>query len=936
MEDLPKQYHPDVVEEKWSYFWEKHGIFHADPLSDKPPYCIVLPPPNITGILHMGHALVDSLQDMIIRWKRMCGFEALWVPGTDHAGISTQTVVERYLMATEGKRRSDYSRENFLSRVWKWKEKNEREIIDQLKKLGCSCDWMRHRFTMDKEANFAVRTLFKKLYDDELIYRGDYLVNWDPVTQTALADDEVEYETRESYLWYLRYSLDESEETLVIATTRPETMLGDVAVAVSPEDPRYKKFIGKKLVLPIVGRLIPILADRFVDPEFGTGIVKITPAHDPNDYELGLRHNLKMINILNPDGTLNENGLEFEGLSTIEARYRLIERLKREGRVEKIEPHTHRVGISYRSKAPIEPYLSKQWFIKMSAFKKDLIKAVRSNEVKIIPKNWEQTYFHWIENLRDWCISRQLWWGHRIPIWYSKDDPENILCYAGDGDPPEVKRAPDAWVQDDDVLDTWFSSALWPFSALGWPHQTNELKKFYPNATLITGHDILFFWVARMIMMGKYVMGTPPFPETNLQGLIFGKSYWRRDRDGGVAYVSSEEKKGFDLGKSLPNDVFSKWEKMSKSKGNVIDPIEMINSYGADAIRMALAASATQSMQIDLDRRRFEEFKNFTNKIWNGSRFVLMNISDLSLELFSKDLDLFDALEDQWIFSLLNRVIQEMNHDFKGYHFDRAALKCYHFFWDEFCAYYVEMSKPSLFGKRGDKEVKQKILVIILLISLRLMHPIAPFVTEEIFQLLKSHFAPITQLNCQDPYTQEAIEALSSTACAVSPYPQVIRKEDIRLEIEQKFQLIHEIVRAIRNIRAEIGLPPSKPTDLFVRGSGEALKILEENQGIITSLVPIDTIKNGVIEGFYSSAQIGNLKIAIPLPKEFLEKEKKRLEKEKKKCIEQVASIKKQLDNPQFTRRAPKELVKETKEKLLKLEESLETTKEKIQAISRS
>jgi len=932
-EDLPKHYNPDIVEEKWYYFWQRKGFFHADPLSDKEPYCVVLPPPNVTGILHMGHALVDSLQDVMVRYKRMCGFEALWVPGTDHAGISTQTVVERYLIATHGKRRKDYSREEFLKHVWKWKEENENRIVDQLKKLGCSCDWMRHRFTMDKESNFAVRTLFKKMYDDGLIYQGDYLVNWDPVTQTALADDEVEYEERETHLWHLCYPLEDNSGHLIVATTRPETMLGDVAVAVSPEDERYKKWIGKHLILPLVGRKIPVLADPFVDPEFGTGVVKITPAHDPNDYEMGLRHNLEMINILNPDGTLNENGLEFEGLSAAEARALVVARLKEKGCLEKIEPYSNRVGVSYRSKAVIEPYLSKQWFVKMTAFKDELIEAVRSGKVKIIPKNWEQTYFHWIENLRDWCISRQLWWGHRIPIWYHKDDSSRMICFPGDERPPQVQAEPDKWEQDEDVLDTWFSSALWPFSTLGWPHKTNELKKFYPNSTLITGHDILFFWVARMIMMGKYVMGEVPFPETNLQGLIFGKSYWRTAEDGGIEYVDPKEKKEFDLGEALPKDVSSKWEKMSKSKGNVIDPIEIINTYGADAMRMALGASATQSMQIDLDRRRFEEFKNFTNKVWNGSRFVMMNLSDLSPEAFAEGLDLSKlALEDQWILSRLNTVIEEMHTHLKGYHFDRAAMRCYSFFWDEFCAYYVEMSKPTLFGKRGDKTDKQKILVIVLLAALRLMHPFAPFITEEIFQLLKEHFIQI-KTSQADPYTQEAIEALNSPACIVAPYPQLVRQEDVRADIEEKFQFLNEVVYSIRNIRAEMGLPPSATTDLIVEGAGEELKLLQDNAGIITSLVRIDAIKTEVPEGFHSSAQARSLKLIIPLPKELLDKEKKRLEKEREKSIKQIASTKNQLSNPNFVKRAPKELVEKTQNQLASLEKGLQEIEDKLKQL---
>ncbi len=908
-DELPKAYNPDLVEQKWYDFWERKGLFHADPLSDKEPYSIVMPPPNVTGVLHMGHALVSTLQDVLIRWKRMAGYEVLWVPGLDHAGISTQTVVEKDLIAKHGKRRADYGREEFLDYVWKWKEKSEGRIIDQLKKVGCSCDWMRKRFTMDKDANFAVRTLFKKMFDEGLIYRGDYLVNWDPVTETALADDEVEYEERETKLWHFNYPLEEGGGHLTIATTRPETMLGDVAVAVSPKDERYKALVGKNVVLPIAQRKLPIIADTYVDPKFGTGVVKITPAHDPNDWELGKRHALPLINILNPDGTLNENGLEYEGLSMEEARARVVKRMEELGHLEKIEPYTHRVGVSYRSKAIIEPFLSKQWFIKMEPFKEKLIDAVKKNKVKIIPKNWENTYFHWIENLRDWCISRQLWWGHRIPIWYHESG--RVICFEGEGKPPEVVKDPSGWTQDPDVLDTWFSSSLWPFSSLGWPHKTNELKKFYPNSVLLTGHDILFFWVARMIMMGEYVTGVAPFPETSLQGLIFGKSYWRENKDGGITYVSHKEE-----GK----EIHSKWEKMSKSKGNVIDPIEIINTYGADAMRMALSASATHSPQIDLDRRRFEEFKNFANKVWNGSRFVLMNLN-ITTEEFMEGLGEL-TLDDQWILSVLNRTIEEMDQNLKGYHFDRAAKRGYTFFWDEFCAYYVEMAKPTLFGKGGDVKSKQKVLTVLLLAAIRLMHPIAPFITEEIFHLIKEKFPGLKEAN-PDPYIGEAIQALLSPACSVAPYPKVICKEDISTKVEETFAYIHEVVYAIRNIRAEMGLPPSAATDVIIEGKTH---VVEKHQRIISSLVRIKELNfnpKDTPSGFTSSATVKDLKIIIPLPEEFQEKEKQRLVKEKEKLEKEIATLKSQLSNPNFVERAPKGIVDKTRATLEEREKKL-------------
>ena len=562
----------------------------------------------------------------------MCGYETLWVVGTDHAGIATQTVVERQLYAKTGRRRRDFSREEFLKHVWDWKEKSETSILHQIKKLGCSCDWSRLRFTLDEGCSKAVRVMFHKMYKEGLIYRGDYLVNWDPVSQTALSDDEVEHEERASFLWHLRYPIEGEKAHLIVATTRPETMLGDTAVAVHPDDERYRSLIGKQVRLPLTNRLIPIIADPFVDPTFGSGAVKVTPAHDFNDYEVGTRQCLPLINIMTPDGRINEEGKDFAGLSMQEARVAVVNALKEQGFLEKSEPHTLRVGVSYRSKAVIEPYLSKQWFVRMSHFKDKLLSAVREGRVKLIPPHWQATYEHWIENLRDWCISRQLWWGHRIPIWYNKENPEQILCFDGEGLPPEVLKHPERWEQDPDVLDTWFSSALWPFSVLGWPDQTADLKKFYPTATLITGHDILFFWVARMILMGEYAMQEVPFKETFLHGLIYGKSYWRNQKEGGIAYVSAEEKKRFDLGETPPKDIESKWEKMSKSKGNVIDPIELIDDYGTDAMRLALCSSVTHARQIDLDRRKFEEFRNFANKVWNGSRFVFLNIEDLTAE----------------------------------------------------------------------------------------------------------------------------------------------------------------------------------------------------------------------------------------------------------------------------------------------------------------
>ncbi|MBP9840895.1 MAG: valine--tRNA ligase [Simkaniaceae bacterium] len=858
-------YESENIEKKWREFYAKSSPFKADPSSQKPPYCIVIPPPNVTGKLHMGHALVDTLQDILIRYKRMMGFETLWLPGTDHAGIATQTVVEQHLIRTEGKRRIDYDRETFLSHLWNWKNSHETHIIDQLKHLGCSCDWSRLRFTLDEDLSLAVKTVFKKLVDDNLIYRGDYLVNWDTITETALADDEVEHEEREGHLWTFQYG------PLQIATTRPETMLGDTAVAVSPSDPRYAHLIGTNITLPITGREVPIVADHYVDPSFGTGAVKITPAHDPNDYEIALRHNLPMINIMTPRGFINETGGEFAGLTMQEARAAVIKKMEHLGLLVKVEKHIHRVGVSYRSKAIIEPYLSKQWFVRLSQFKETLMSAVTEGRVKLIPKGWENTYFHWIENLRDWCISRQLWWGHRIPIWYRKDNKEIWTAE----EPSDLTD----WEQDPDVLDTWFSSALWPFSALGWPKKTEDLAKFYPNSTLITGHDILFFWVARMILMGEYVLGEAPFPETFLHGLIYGKSYEK----GGV-YVSSQEKKQYDLEeKPLPAGVTARWEKMSKSKGNVIDPLEVSRDYGTDALRYALTFSCTHQRQIDLDMRKFEEFKNFINKLYNGARYVLMNLPPQITEISPMH------IEDHWILSRLHRLIGEVHEALASYAFDTLADKTYKFFWDDFCAYYIELTKK---GTASQKEI----LVSVLETYLRLIHPIAPFVTEELYSELHALF-PVSCL-------------------ALASYP-IQNKDLINEEAEATFHQYVEVLTAIRTIRAEMKLPPRLATDLYLSASDPVL------ESFLRRLLPLKEIHIGSFDGQGSKGQVGILHFTIPLPEEMMEAEKLRLVKEREKLMKQVSSLEKQLSEPSFIDKAPPHLVTKTRETLEELKSKL-------------
>jgi valyl-tRNA synthetase len=935
MTELAKAYEPKTVDQKWVDFWNKGGFFTANPDSKKPPFCVVIPPPNVTGRLHMGHALGMTLEDTLVRWKRMSGFETLWVPGTDHAGISTQTVVERHLFKTTGKRRSDFTREEFLSHVWKWKQDNEEGIISQLKTLGCSCDWSRLRFTMDAGNNRAVRTIFKKLYDDALIFRGDYLVNWDPVAQTAIADDEVEYEERNSHLWHFRYPLADGSGFIQIATTRPETMLGDTAVAVHPEDPKHKHLIGKWVNLPLTDRQIPIIADHRVDPEFGTGMVKVTPAHDPNDYQMGLTHNLPFINIMTPDGKINENGKPFAGLLMQEARVQVVKAMKDLDLVEKIEPHTHRVGLSYRSKAVIEPYLSKQWFVKMDGFAKTLRAAVQNEKVSLIPPSWQSTYYHWIDNLRNWCISRQLWWGHQIPIWYHVDDPEKMICYDGEGVPPEVAKDPGMWRQDGDVLDTWFSSALWPFATLGWPEKTKELEKFYPNSTMICGHDILFFWVARMLMMGEYALGKLPFGEVFLTSLIFGKSYWKNNPDGGITYVSDSQRRDYDLGKPIPNDVHSKWEKMSKSKGNIIDPLEMIEQYGTDAVRMALCASASHSWELDLDRRRFEDFKNFANKVWNGSRFVFMNLEGLSREQIADGLDTsLMNLEDQWILSLLNRTIVEVNGNLSQYRFDSAAMTAYNFFWNDFCSYYLEIAKPYLFDKKGNKEQKrnkQKILVIVLAAAVRLLHPMAPFITEELFQLLKKQFGTGGNAIADHPYTKELLEAFNAPSCSVAPYPNQLFLEDINPDVESRFGTISQIVYQIRNIRGEMNIQPGVATQVHLVGADSFVK---EHSAIVEALVKTNGIFFHDEEptlGFASVAMADSIKICIPLPKEMIEEEMNRMKKEREKLEAAAEKLKMQLLNKEFVEKAPPHLVEKQREQLNKITQQLKEIESKLE-----
>jgi valyl-tRNA synthetase len=939
MAELPKAFVASDVEKKWYGFWEKNGLFKADPSSKKPAYCVMIPPPNVTGVLHMGHALVNTLQDILVRYKRMAGFDALWMPGTDHAGISTQTVVERQILQSTGKRRNDFEREEFLKIVWAWKEKSEREIVDQLKALGASCDWSRQRFTMDPGYCHAVRVMFKRLFTEGKIFRGDYLVNWDPVTQTALADDEVEYEEKSGFLWHFTYPMCDMPGTSIeIATTRPETMLGDTAVAVHPKDERYRHLIGKMALQPLTGRKLIIIADEMIDPTFGTGAVKITPAHDHNDYIMGQRHNLEMINIMTGDGKINENGGAFQGKTMLEARELVTEAMKQKGHFVKAVPHINRIGLSYRSKAIIEPHLSKQWFVKLTDYKEHLKRIVETNQVKILPKNWEATYFHWIDTLHDWCISRQLWWGHRIPIWYNTQDPEKMICFDGEGEPEEVKKNPEEWFQDPDVLDTWFSSSLWPCATLGWPEKTPELERYYPNSTLITGHDILFFWVARMLMMGEAAMHQVPFPETYLHGLIYGKSYWRQPAGGGVMYVTEQERKDFDLGKEIPKDVHSKWEKMSKSKGNIIDPYEIINEYGTDACRMALASSATSMPQIDLDRRRFEEFKNFANKIWNGARFVLMNVEDLDKQSFSEGIDeSLLSLEDRWILSRLHDATAEVHRSLALYNFDRATTSAYDFFWNEFCAYYLEIIKPVLFRKQGseaDRKNKQKMLVILLLQAVRLLHPMAPFITEELFQLLKERFGGASSSN--DPYTEEACKALEAPGCIVSPYPQAIKAFTSK-DVEEQFALLSKLTYTIRNIRGEMKVPVGLACDVCVIGkeADPEFILAKKHAYLLNALVKNKSLdfSQNMPQAQGSKVMINGLHLVVLLPSEMKEQERARLVKEEEKLTRALEGLNQKLSNTSFLEKAPQDVVKKLIDTKEQSEIQLQAVKSELQRL---
>jgi len=868
--NLPKAYAFHEVEPRWYAYWEQGGFFHAGLDGAKPPFSIVIPPPNVTGQLHMGHALNNTLQDILCRYKRLTGFEVLWIPGTDHAGIATQNVVERQLSA-EHITRHQLGRKAFLESVWQWKAKYGGIIINQLKRLGASCDWERERFTMDEGLSQAVRQVFVSLYQEGLIYRGKKMINWCPRCMTALANIEVEGEELDGHLYYVRYPLASGKGAVVVATTRPETMLGDTAVAVHPEDPRYKSFIGQKVILPLVERRLPVIGDTYVDREFGTGALKITPAHDFNDFEVGRKHELDLVQVINEDGTMGPAAGVYAGMDRYACRKRILKDLERGGFLGKVETHKHRVGHCYRCQSVVEPMLSLQWFVSTKPLAEKAMDAVREGKTRIVPVKWEKDYFLWLENLEDWCISRQIWWGHRIPAWYCQDCGEIIVAM----DDPSM--CPNCGAkeleQDADVLDTWFSSALWPFSTLGWPQETRELKSFYPTSVLVTAFDILFFWVARMMMMGLHFMKEVPFRDVYVHALV-------RDNQG---------------------------HKMSKSRGNVIDPLVTMDEYGTDAMRFTLTALAVQGRDVKLSEERIEGYKHFVNKIWNAARLVLMNLEGVTKlpETPPKP----RKLMHRWILSRLQRVVSEVREAVEGYHFNQYAHVLYQFIWHEYCDWYLEMIKPDFYGQDVTAKITaQTISTRVLEQILILLHPVMPFVTEEIWQKL--------------PHTKESIMA----ACFPS-----FDEHHVDAEAEDQMALIMEVITGIRNIRGEMNVPPATRVEVISLVEGAAEKgLLQEHSNTICDLSRLAGLRiasAGEIEKprLAAGAVARNVELFVLL-KDVLDfdSECKRLEKELTKLEREFNFTKNKLSNEDFLQKAPADVIEKEREKGMRLGEKLE------------
>ncbi len=860
--ELAKQYNPKEVEDRIYQSWLDGNYFHAEVHPDREAYTIVIPPPNITGQLHMGHALNNTLQDILVRWRRMQGFDTLWLPGTDHASIATELKLVEAL-AKEGLSKEEIGREDFLERAWAWKEKYGGTIIEQLKKLGASCDWERERFTLDEGCNAAVNEVFVRLYDKGLIYRGERITNWCPQCLTSISDTEVEYDEKESSFWHIRYPLADGSGYIELATTRPETMLGDTAVAVHPDDSRYSDFVGKNVILPVVGKEIPVVADTYVDMEFGTGVVKITPAHDPNDYEVGVRHNLPILNVMTDDGLMNENAGKFAGMTVTECRKAIVAELEAGKYIVKIEPIKHNVSTCYRCHSTIEPRISEQWFVKMKPLSIPAIEIVRNKTVEFIPDRFSKTYFHWMENIKDWCISRQLWWGHRIPAWYCDDCGELIVSKSQ----PEkcAKCGSSSLTRDPDTLDTWFSSALWPFSTLGWPENTVELAHFYPTSTLVTAYDIIFFWVARMIFSAYEFTGKEPFNTVFIHGLV-------RDAQG---------------------------RKMSKSLGNGIDPLEIIDSFGADALRFAIATGNSPGNDMRFSEEKVESSRNFANKLWNAARFVLMNLDDNeSAPHLPNEL----ALEDKWILSLYGKIASEVNENLEKFELGLAVHKLYEFIWDIFCDWYIEIAKIRLQSDDANaKEQVKAVLVFVLSNTLKLLHPFMPFITEEIWQAL--------------PHEGESI--------MIAPWPQPDDNLSFQAE-EAEMERVILTVRAIRNRRAEMNVPPSKKAKLFVQTAysdtfNQAEEIIKKlawtSEVIVNPLDLPDSLVNIVT---------ADAKLFIPMGDlvDFAA-ERKRLEKELKENAELLKGVNAKLSNPGFVNKAPAQVVEAQKETAKRLEEKI-------------
>ncbi|MBU0630862.1 MAG: valine--tRNA ligase [Candidatus Margulisbacteria bacterium] len=901
-EELAKVYNPAEVEQKWYAFWEGTGLFKpaagTKGLGAGKTFTIVIPPPNVTGSLHMGHALNNSIQDLLIRYKRMNGFETLWVPGTDHAGIATQNVVERELKK-EGKKKEDLGREKFVEKVWEWKKEYGGRITRQLRRLGASCDWSRERFTMDEGLSLAVRRHFVQLYNEGLIYRGKRIINWCPRCKTALSDIEVEHENKNGFLWHLKYPVEGSKEFVVVATTRPETMLGDTAVAVNPRDERYKRLAGKNLILPLVGRHIPIIKDEFVDQAFGTGAVKVTPAHDPNDYEMGMRHNLPFINVLTPDGliTLGEFGSDkerqgvagIEGLERGKARDAIVKLLEEQGFLAKIEDYQNSVGHCYRCKTVIEPYLSDQWFVKVKPLAEKAIAAVEEGQIKYIPERWTKVYLQWMTNLRDWCISRQLWWGHQVPAWYcggmTNDPPKADQMTNGCCEIVVAEEKPEKcpkcggtnMVQDPDVFDTWFSSALWPFSTLGWPNQTENLKKHYPTDVLVTSYDIISFWVSRMIMAGVHLMKKEPFHTVYIHGLV--------------------------------KDIHGK--KMSKSWGNVIDPLEVIDRAGADALRFAfISLIAGQGQDVKLSEEKITEARNFANKIWNVSRFVLMT-RDQGPKARDQEPGARE-LADRWILSRYNSTIEKVSASIDSFEFGEAAKTLYDFIWSEFCDWYVELAKIRLYGDDSNaKAAVQAVLMTVLEGTMKILHPFMPFITEETYQRLKGR----TVVNPEE-------------SLMVQPWPQADR-EEIDPNAEEAMAFTMEVIRAIRNIRADFNVSHGSDVEVVIVTGQKPVEAYIKALAKVNRLTIVAKLDAKPPQS--ASATITGASLYVPLGG-FIDpnKEIARLTKEKEKLSAEIIKITERLGNANFVARANPEAVQKEKERQIEYSEKVKTLAERI------